>query len=147
MKNIVFSTTRQWNCGDEFILMGCINLMKKVIGENFNPIIYNRHPDLPHEFASDNSIFARCGLRFNDNSLKYYTEASFIDLVVLAGTPEWASPNCQPLYEMINRHYLPTVAIGIGSENTSNDPMIKETISGFKLFTVRDQTLVDKIRD
>ena len=43
--NIVFSTTRQWNPGDEFILLGCINLLKKQLGE-FNPIIFNRNPQI-----------------------------------------------------------------------------------------------------
>lgn len=27
--NIVFSTTRQWNPGDEFILLGTINLLQE----------------------------------------------------------------------------------------------------------------------
>ena len=32
MKNIIYNTSRQWNCGDEFILSGCLKqmlLMKK----------------------------------------------------------------------------------------------------------------------
>lgn len=36
--NIIFATTRQWNPGDEFILLGCINLLNETLGE-FNPII------------------------------------------------------------------------------------------------------------
>lgn len=33
MINIIASTTRQWNCGDEFILFGVQNLIEKVINK------------------------------------------------------------------------------------------------------------------
>lgn len=45
IKNVVLSTTRQWNPGDEFILLGIINLLREVIGE-FNPVIFNRSPEV-----------------------------------------------------------------------------------------------------
>ena len=41
--NILFSTSRQWNCGDEFILFGVRRLLDRV-PLRYNSIIYNRHP-------------------------------------------------------------------------------------------------------
>jgi hypothetical protein len=44
-KNILFSTTRQSNPGDEFIFFGVRNLL----GEKnirFNTVVYNRHPTI-----------------------------------------------------------------------------------------------------
>ena len=46
MKNILISTTRQWNPGDEFIMMGSLNIMKELYGNIINPIIFNRNPDI-----------------------------------------------------------------------------------------------------
>ena len=147
MKNILFSTTRQWNCGDEFILFGCINLFKEIIGESFNPVIYNRHPDLLYELADNDNVYASKNLCFRDNSLKGYMDANFIDLVVFAGSPEWSNDHCRTLYDIINRYDLPTIAIGIGSDNKSDNVTIKDTIRKFKLLIVRDPKLVNDITE
>ncbi len=45
-KNVLISTTRQWNPGDEFIMLGCLNILKEIYGDNINPIIFNRNPDI-----------------------------------------------------------------------------------------------------
>ena len=45
-KNILISTTRQWNPGDEFIMMGALCILKNLYGDILNPIIYNRNPDI-----------------------------------------------------------------------------------------------------
>jgi hypothetical protein len=147
VKNIVFSTTRQWNCGDEFILFGCINILKELIGQTFNPIIYNRHPDALHEFVGNRDIYASDGLCLRDNSLKRYMDAGFIDLVVFAGTPEWSNYRCLPLYEMINQYGLPALAIGVGLRNENDNPMIKDAIGRFKLLTVRSPDLIEQISE
>ena len=42
---ILFSTTRNWNVGDEFILFGVRTLLDSIVGP-YNPVIYNRNPDL-----------------------------------------------------------------------------------------------------
>lgn len=44
IKNIMFSSTRQWNCGDEFILFGVMNIFDRLLGkDSYNPILYNRN--------------------------------------------------------------------------------------------------------
>jgi hypothetical protein len=147
MKNILFSTTRQWNCGDEFILFGCINILEKILGENFNSIIYNRHPDILHEFVNKDFIYASSDLCFRDNSFKHYMDSGFIDLVVFAGTPEWSTDHCKPLYEIINKYKIPVIALGIGSEIQNEDTIFKEEIHKFRLLTVRDHALENKLKE
>ena len=104
-KNIIFSSTRQFNIGDEFVLLGILNLFKK-LKLNFNPILYNRSPEVRQTFQFLNplrnhvdrtnknifltllSSFFRIG--FEDNSWKYAKDGDTIDAVVFGGTPEWA---------------------------------------------------------
>ena len=60
MINIVFSTTRQFNPGDEFILYGIINILHDVMKKKaFNSIIYNRNPDINQRFHSISIPFRR----------------------------------------------------------------------------------------
>ncbi len=158
MLNILFSTTRQWNVGDEFILFGTINLMKSVFPEGFNAIIYNRHPDLRTDiqpvcnlrnvklFMTDELTFAadanfRVG--FRDNSFKLTTDGRFIDLVVFAGTPEWSNSRCFDLYEIIEKYDLPVIALGIGNRIQDECELVMRNLSRFKLFTVRSPEFVE----
>ena len=39
----IFSTTRNYNPGDEFILFGIQNVLEEIIGP-FNTVYYNRNP-------------------------------------------------------------------------------------------------------
>lgn len=77
MKNIVFSTTRQYNPGDEFILMGLENLFAD-LGIEYNAIIANRHPVIDRNWK---------GLSL-DNSFDF-VNWDLIDYVVFAGSPAW----------------------------------------------------------
>ncbi|MBA2840765.1 polysaccharide pyruvyl transferase WcaK-like protein [Methanococcus maripaludis] len=153
MKNVLFSTTRQWNPGDEFILLGCMNLLKEVIGE-FNPIIYNRNPEVRQAFDYLNPLknskffkknnvlesFLRVG--FWDNSFKEDTNAECIDLVVFAGSPEWRSRRLIPLYRKIIKYDIPTIYLGIGSSNyfeyNKLNKIYRQVLENSKLITVRD---------
>jgi polysaccharide pyruvyl transferase WcaK-like protein len=157
-KNILFSTTRQWNPGDEFILMGCINLLKEVVGE-FNPIIYNRNPEVRQSYNYTNPFRKSkfCNINFKgksliesffrigfwDNSFKDDTPIDFIDLVVFAGSPEWFGGRLYPLYKKILEHDIPTIFLGIGSgckfEYSKIDEIYKEVLKKSKLITVRDE--------
>lgn len=111
MKTICYNTTRQWNCGDEFILFGIKRIFDKVLGEH-NSIIYNRNPDirpangydifyrnekLPMNYdeygdIQKNGALYRYG--FHDNSIKFNSDLHYVDLAVFAGTPEWANARC-----------------------------------------------------
>ena len=158
-KNILFSTTRQWNPGDEFILLGVINLLQEILGD-FNPIIYNRSPEVRQvkgylnpfrtiewtnrSFSGKKNIEAFFRMGFYDNSFKENMDASFINYVVFAGSPEWMGRRSSPLYDVILRYEIPTVYLGIGSSNVITYNMIKEryrkVLESSRLIIVRDET-------
>jgi polysaccharide pyruvyl transferase WcaK-like protein len=151
--NILFSTTRQWNPGDEFILKGIINIFKS-LDVQFNPIIFNRNPEIKHketdrcfnfQFVMDNFRFKALKPGFYDNSFKKELSAeNFIDLAVFAGTSEWASARMKVMYEYIDRYSIPTAYLGIGLGSADFKPenlkkVYKNVIQNAKLIVVRDR--------
>lgn len=151
--NIVFSTTRQWNPGDEFILMGSINLLKKFYGnDSFNPIIYNRNPQIRRSRKRDvvkiidNLVGKDMLEKFLDNSVKDRLPMDYADMVVFAGSPEWRGRRLTKLYDSIKDYKLPSIFLGIGTganeplefskKNFSSDEM--DILKSAKLITCRD---------
>ncbi len=128
--NILFSTTRCWNPGDDFILMGVLNIFKKLIPE-FNSIIYDRNPDNhKNRVVFDKNLnfkFKDLTLTFNlyrtilnklqpaTNSWTYNANSDYLDLVVFAGTPEWLGNMVSPLEAGILQFDLPHFYLGIGA--------------------------------
>jgi len=155
--NILFSTTRQWNPGDEFILMGTINLLKEVIGE-FNPIIYNRNPEIRQNksylnpfrkskysniiFKGKNFLESFFRIGFWDNSFKDEMNLDFIDMVIFAGSPEWMGERLLPLYKKLLKYNKPIIYLGIGSGRKQDFKSIKtpylDVLKKAKLIIVRD---------
>ena len=162
-KNILFSTTRQSNPGDEFILLGCINLLKEVVGD-FNPIIYNRSPEvrqsnynffrtkffsnLKFRYKDQFESFFRLG--FYDNSFKDDTDASCIDYAVFAGSPEWSGSRMRKMYDAIQKHNLSTVYLGIGGAVPIDYDTIKkpfrDVLKSALFIAVRDEGLYNGLR-
>ncbi len=166
-RNILFSTTRQWNPGDEFVLRGCINLLRIMYGD-FNPVIFNRSPEVRQEYshlnilrklnlhkflsASRTLVFIDSFIRMIswDNSFKDHTNGEFLDLAVFAGTPEWTGSRLTRMYEIIDEFDLPTVFLGIG--NTPEFTMGKltgifsKTLRNAGLVTARDKEAAEKLR-
>lgn len=161
--NIVFSTTRQWNPGDEFILLGTINLLKeyfvlKQVGgdseSNFNSIIYNRNPQIrrarKRDFIKmiDNFLGRDFIEKFRDNSVKDRKPLDYADLVVFAGSPEWKGRRLKKLYKEIKENKIPTIFLGLGTDskipleynNHRFDDTEKEVFEKYtKLITTRDE--------
>src|SRR3954462_11648347 len=104
--NVLFSATRQWNPGDEFILFGSVNALRSA-GLDVNPILFNRNPQIRRMRPLfrwmrqlDDAMFGGRALPFLDNSFKNTTDASIVDLVVFAGSPEWRGRRLAPLYRL-----------------------------------------------
>ncbi len=147
--NIVFSTTRQWNPGDEFIMLGCINLLREHLG-SFNPIIYNRNPQIrrarKYDIIKGFDKLAGKDLaeKFLDNSVKDRPPLDYADLVVFAGSPEWRGRRMTKLYESIQEFNLPAIFLGIGTSGPFNfdsqhfTQMEQEVIKNSLLITTRD---------
>jgi len=152
--NLLFSTTRSWNCGDDFILFGVRNLVREILPE-FNPVIYNRNPEL-HSFRTFNK-----GIKMNvqspqgevqeidlsrqlaertwlmDNSWRPQHDLSIIDYCIFAGTPEWAGAMVEPLVQRLLQEDIPVAYLGIGIfEGTRSNTLAD--------FPSQDQTLLAK---
>lgn len=167
MKNILFSTTRQWNPGDEFILKGILNLFD-MLGVDYNPLIFNRNPDISQAYSGINPLrriqksfkgksalnsIIRMG--WNDNSFKPEMDYSSIDLVVFAGSPGWYGKELSPLYKAIKKFQIPVAFIGIGSYE-KDVSIVREIIhrrgfdhvlSNAQLICVRDQTSKELLKE
>lgn len=165
MKNIICSTTRSWNCGDDFILFGVRNLLSHVF-EDANIIAFNRNPVimLPRIKLNknmkmeqgDNVInsnpwtgFAMDRYAALDNSWHPRHGMESFDLCVFAGTPEWMNVSVEPLVNALCESETPVLYLGIGHfEDTVNMPFKnipekdRKTLEKAALITVRDsQTL------
>lgn len=148
--NILFSTTRQWNPGDEFILFGVRRLLDQ-LEIKYNPIIYNRHPSItPQKFTRARRWSRSQSVPHLDNSFSL-DEDGLIDYVVFAGSPEWfGGPRINPVLEYILRNQIRCAILGGGvhrrhkfSENlnrvarnhadiiTARDPLCYELIAEF----------------
>lgn len=119
MKNYIISTTRQWNCGDEFILFGVLNIIKKLNKQNkFNTIIYNRNPSVRPTFNRSNPIEKLKSIPFShthdyDNSFHFrsnnFCTNRYLDTAICAGTPEWHGRRCEDFYTIIEKEKLPFI--------------------------------------
>ncbi len=112
--NVLFSTSRQWNCGDEFILFGVRRLLGQLPLE-YNSIIYNRHPSVTPAPLTRSRPWSRLEpLPHLDNSFDVRDPVA-IDYVVFAGTPEWhGGSRVDPLLHYISRTGLRCAFIGVG---------------------------------
>lgn len=108
--NILISTTSGHNVGDIIIALGVKRLLQARYGD-VQYFEYNRNPDL----QEGPDRVQRAGLVGN-----YWTpEANLLkhmDLVVLAGSPEWKNGPMQTLYQAMMREApaLPLLVLGIG---------------------------------
>lgn len=157
--NIVFSTTRQWNPGDEFILMGCINLLKEFYENgSINPIIFNRNPQIRRARKRDiikmiDNLLGRDLIeKFLDNSVKERLPMDYADMVVFAGSPEWRGRRLTKLYDSIVEYNLPTLFLGLGTsgkfefneKNFSKNEI--NVLNNAQLITCRDKDSFESLQ-
>ena len=109
--NILISSTRQWNPGDEFIRLGVSELLRNLFGTGHNYLLWNRNPDLfVNQYEDD-----RMRTDFLTNSCKV-RDISYTDMVVFAGTPEWFGNTVEPVFDLLRQYPgIPALFIGIGA--------------------------------
>ena len=108
--NILISSSRQWNPGDEFIMLGVRRLLRSLLGQDLNYLLWNRNPDLFVDRWHD-ALF-RPGFLTNS---AVEPSLDVIDLVVLAGTPEWHGRPVERIFqELLRFPEVPLLALGIG---------------------------------
>jgi hypothetical protein len=144
--NILISSSRQWNPGDEFILMGVRRLLASVLGEHARFILWNRNPDLFLDGWRE-PVFRPS---FLTNSA-VEPALDVMDLVVLAGTPEWFGPPLERVYrELLRYPRVPLLALGVGTGQpgflftpTEREIFLREN----SLLVCRNPTLVEEINN
>ena len=108
--NILISTTTNWNVGDDFIRMGVQHLLDEVYPDA-NYIHYDRNPNNFVSFP-DNQKPKKYQL---GNIMTGTIDWSSIDLVVLAGSPEFLHEPLHPIYSgLVSHPNIPLWAIGVG---------------------------------
>ena len=153
----MFSATRQWNPGDEFILAGTRRILHAALGE-YQPVIYDRNPDVrpgdgtttayrnvkrPDGAAGE--LYDRLSpvlrLGFFSNSVKFDSDMSFASLGVIAGSPEWTGPRCWNFYDHVIRNRMPLIALGVGSTPASVPDFMDAALRKAVALTTRSKTL------
>ena len=109
--NILISTTTNHNSGDDFIRIGVKNILKHVFPKKPNYIHFDRNPNNMVDWPANQNI--RKGLRgtFMNKPINWKK----IDLVVMAGSPEFLHHPLAPIYEGLAEHpEIPLWCIGVG---------------------------------
>jgi len=108
--NILFSSTRQWNPGDEFIYFGIRRLFEDIIrNRKINWVLYDRNPDLNVNGFTDRTHREQLW----GNSF-HLGDPGSIDLALVAGSPEWFDLPLANFYSAVKTEQLPLFLIGVG---------------------------------
>lgn len=147
--NVLFSTTRQWNPGDEFILFG----VRRILGSlnwNYNPVVYNRHPGInPPPLVYQGRFKKPARRRTFDNSFAFQS-SSALDYVIFAGSPEWyQGRRIDPLLRFILDHDLRCAFLGVGMHRVRTiTPLLQKVIeTSTDSIIVRDDNALDAVLD
>lgn len=152
----IFSTTRNYNPGDEFILFGIQNVLEEIIGP-FNTVYYNRNPAVQNfrmTFDKEATIGTqttnwyqtlRSQFSERENTWSPELDLDFADFAVFAGTPEWVGRMVEPLTSALSQFNRPILYLGLGSVAAMNDCTIEDLLSSdqnalkkAQVITVRD---------
>ena len=152
---IIFSSTRGWNPGDEFILIGIKNLLNS-LNIDYSEILYNRHPALRTSSSFGDRIMRNTSFLFAqkpdmqirqhrrgkkilhfDNSF-FPTNFKVADFITFAGTPEWAGRRNSILYRYALANRIPGALLGVGLKNVLNRTEREYIEKYIELITTRD---------
>ena len=108
--NILFSSTRQWNPGDEFIFFGIRHLFEEIIRDRkINWVLYDRNPDLNINGFTDRTHKENIwGNSFHQG------DPGSINIALIAGTPEWFDLPLTNFYRAVQNEQWPLFLIGLG---------------------------------
>lgn len=107
--NILVSSTRQWNPGDEFILSGVQRLCQEWLPFPINWLLYDRNPD----FMVNGWRDPRPREDLWSNVFRH-EDLSSLDFAIIAGTPEWFGAPLQRFYAAIREYETPLLLLGVG---------------------------------
>lgn len=111
-RNVLFSSTSQWNVGDEFILRGILRACADA-GVALNPVLYNRNPAVSTPWHPK-IAWPPAPVVPPENSAQL-TADDPVDYVIFAGTPEWAGgQRSDRLLRFIRERRLRCSFLGVG---------------------------------
>lgn len=136
--NILFTTTKQWNVGDEIILKGIRNLLTTRIPRH-TLLPWNRSPAI------------RPGNSFLDNSFDELRHSfAAVDYTIFAGSPEWSGSRIEPLLNLLVNSDRRCSFLGIGSSSPTfkHSPSLRRVLQEHTdVVTCRDQCTYDLLKD
>lgn len=147
--NILISTTTNWNPGDSWILLGVKNILKHIFLETPNYIHYDRNPNNMIDWPNNQNMKVGLHGNFMNNPIDW----GLIDMVVLAGSPEFLHHPLAPIYDGLAEHpEIPLWAIGVGyTEPEFVLPLTENEITVLKrestLIIVRQKELAARLGD
>ncbi len=111
---ILFSTTKNYNPGDELILKGIENLFSDC-RLSYEKFIYDRNPRNFNIFRSGGKKHLK---QLNTENINY---------VIFAGTPEWSSeiPSLSDLFRKLQEPRFYPRLLGLRLTDRINDPLLK----------------------
>lgn len=129
---VLLSTTLGHNPGDEIIAAGVMSIFRRKFSKA-EFVLYNRNPDLQHgplRYARHDTI---------GNYQCANVDLSYIDAVVIAGSPEWFGPPMEALYDALleNPKPLYVIGIGLGDPESNLIPLEQKILSQASLITTR----------
>jgi polysaccharide pyruvyl transferase WcaK-like protein len=132
MKTILLSTSSLWNCGDDFIREGLLELLN--LKPDIRTLWWNRGYGISCSYAND--------LRINLSNTDYF---------IMAGTPQWIFRN-EIIYEFCLKKSIPMSIIGIGTRglvNSRHHRLMKHVAnSGLcELALARDETALNTLKE
>lgn len=136
MKNILYNTTRQWNCGDEFIMAGTRNLISELIPLH-NSIVFDRNPDLIPLSSGGHSRRISNSWSLQNFNFDYY---------VAAGTPEWGGPRNSSVTKFVYENKIPSIFLGIGTANAV-DQWTGKILSNSLSVICRDTAALSRVKN
>lgn len=97
MKTLLVSTSSLWNCGDDFIREGVMNLLQ--LKDKVRVLWWNRGYGIPSKYANDLDI-----------------NLEHMDYFLAAGTPQWLFKN-EKIFEYCLHNQISFSLIGVGTDN------------------------------
>lgn len=136
--NILFSSTVQWNVGDEFILRGILSVLRE-INVVCNPVLFNRNPVASTPWNPRIAWPSRPYVP-PENSAQL-SEDDPVDYVIFAGTPEWTGGiRSGKLHDYILRQNVRCsfLGVGLGSPEEPNETLARVLQERTDVFVARD---------
>jgi polysaccharide pyruvyl transferase len=105
MKTVLLSTSNLWNCGDDFIREGLLELLQ--LKPDVRVLWWNRGYGIGKRYAND--------LKVN---------LPLVDYFIVAGTPQWVLKN-EEVYRYCLKKKIPLSIIGVGTRSAISKPHVE----------------------